>query len=194
MKLLMINACPRSQKVSRSYALGAAFRDEFMRLQPDTELSEIRLCELNLHPLTENNIASGNAAPDETGLALAEQFAAADVISISAPYWNFLYPAVLSTYIENICVSGITFTYVNDRPKGLCRAKALTYFTSAGGFIGDNDCGFGYIRAMGTQLLGISAFYHAEAEGLDCEGMDVPAIMRKAKEDARGIARKVGKL
>lgn len=194
MKLLMIDACPRSRDLSRSYALGAAFRDEFARLYPDAEVSEIRLSGLGLRPLTEGDIVSGNAAPDAAGLAQARRFAGADVIAICAPYWNFLYPALLATYIENICVSGVTFTYVNDRPKGLCRAKALVYLTSAGGFIGDNDWGYAYIRAMGSRLLGIPAFYRAGAEGLDCDGTDVPDVMRKAEDAARDIARKIGKL
>ena len=194
MKLLLIDACPRSRDVSRSYALGAAFRDEFISLHKDAEVEEIRLCDIAMRPLTEGDITSGNAAPDASGLALARQFAAADMIAICAPYWNFLYPALLATYLENICVSGITFTYVNDRPQGLCRAKALAYLTSAGGYIGENDWGFKYIRAMCGQLLGIPAFYRAEAQGLDCDGTDVSAVMAKATEDARAIARMMGKV
>ncbi len=194
MRLLLIDACPRSHDASRSYALGAAFRDGFVRLRPDAQVQEIRLCDMQLRPLAEEDITSGNASPDAAGLAQARLFAAADAIAICAPYWNFLYPALLATYLENICVSGITFTYVNDRPRGLCRAKALAYFTSAGGCIGENDWGYKYIRAMCGQLLGIPAFYHAEAQGLDCDGADVPAVMEKATRDARAIAAVMAKV
>lgn len=64
----------------------------------------------------------------------AHQFADADDIIIAAPYWDLGFPAQLKTYIENIYVPGIVSAY-NDHGQscGLCRARSLTYITTAGG-------------------------------------------------------------
>ena len=188
-QFLAIDACPRGRAVSRSYRLGAAFRDEFMRRLPDTQLTELRLGDLALMPLTGADVRARNEGRvDGASLALARQFAEADVVEICAPYWNFQFPAMLAAYFERICISGVTFTYENDLPVGLCRAQALAYFTSAGSPIGENDWGGGYLRAMTGQLLGVRRFYSAIADGLDTFGADVEAILTRAQAQARDIA------
>ncbi len=199
MNFLMIDACPRPRGVSRSYRLGAAFRDEFMRLNPCAELAELRLDDRALVPLTgaaerARSRLTDAAAFDDASLALARQFAEADVVAICAPYWNFQFPAALAAYFEHVCVSGVTFTYVDDQPVGLCRARALAYFTSAGGFIGADDWGYGYIRAMAGKLLGVPQFYCAAADGLDTLGADVGAILTRAQVRARDIAAEITRL
>ena len=188
-QFLVIDACPRGREISRSYRLGAAFRDEFMRRLPDTQLTELRLGDLALMPLTGAEVRARNEGRvDSASLALARQFAEADVVGICAPYWNFQFPAMLAAYFERICISGVTFTYENDLPVGLCRAQALAYFTSAGSPIGENDWGSGYLRAMTGQLLGVRRFYSAIADGLDTFGADVGAILARAQAQARDIA------
>ena len=95
-----------------------------------------------------------------------------------------MFPAVLKTYVENITVSGLTFRYTSEgRPESLCRAKALHYITTAGGFIGQNDFGFSYVKTLAQSFFGIAEVNRYAAEGLDIFGNDVEAIMRKAKDE-----------
>ena len=107
----------------------------------------------------------------------ARQFADADRIVISAPYWDLSFPAMLKEYIENIYVVGIVTKYGNDgMPKGLCRARELVYVTTAGGpYI--PDFGFEYIKALAEQCFGIPKTVLVKAEMLDIDGADPEVIV-----------------
>lgn len=114
---------------------------------------------------------------------LAKQFKDADTIVIAAPFWDLSFPSVLKVYFENITVSGLTFEYSRDgRPVGKCKAKKLYYITTSGGYIGKNNFGFDYVKALAENFFGINDIYFYSAEGLDIFGADVKAIMDEAKE------------
>ena len=86
-------------------------------------------------------------------------------------------------YFENITVSGITFEYSDQgRPVGKCKAKILYYITTSGGYIGDNNFGFDYVKALAENFFGINEVRFFSAEGLDIFGADVQAIVDEAKE------------
>lgn len=46
----------------------------------------------------------------------AKQFAQAADIVVAAPYWDLSFPAILKVYLEQICVTGLTFQYT---PEGI---------------------------------------------------------------------------
>ena len=50
-----------------------------------------------------------------------------------------------------------------------------------GGFIGQNDFGFSYIRALAHNFFGITELHRYSAEGLDIFGTDVEKVMLQAK-------------
>ena len=95
---------------------------------------------------------------------LARQFAEADEIVIAAPFWD------LSYYTPE----GI--------PNGLCRAKSLTYVTTAGGDFFPEEYGAGYVKALAQNFYGIPEFRLIKATGLDIIGADVDAIIDFVKE------------
>ena len=114
----------------------------------------------------------------------AKQFASADVILISAPYWDLSFPAILKTYFENINVNGITFSYSEKGyPVSLCKAKKLIYITTSGGPIISDDFGFGYIKSLAKNFYGIADIAYIKAEGLDIFGANIQEILEKAKKD-----------
>ena len=193
MQVLLIDACPRPQGASRSRRLGEAFLDALRVQHPQMQLEVLRLDALQLAPLTGEMEARRSKLIDAGRLddpmfAPARSFASAELIVICAPYWDFAFPACLKTLIEHVCVRTLTFTYVNDRPVGLCRAENLVYLTSAGGFIGENNWGGDYLRAVTGQLLGVKRFHQISAEGLDVLGADAGAILADAMERARALA------
>jgi FMN-dependent NADH-azoreductase len=63
----------------------------------------------------------------------------------------------------------------------MCKAKALYYVTTAGGYIGQNNFGFSYIKALARNFFEIPEVNCYTAEGLDVLGADVEMIMCQAK-------------
>ena len=114
---------------------------------------------------------------------LARQFAEAETIVISAPYWDLSFPAALKQYIEKVSVNGITFEYTPEGiPRGLCKAQKLYYVMTAGGDYAPEEYGFGYILALAKGYYGIMDVRLIKAVGLDIDGADVDAILRSAEE------------
>ena len=113
----------------------------------------------------------------------AKSFAAADIVVISAPFWDLSFPAALKQYFEQINVLGITFVYSPEGvPQGLCKAKKLYYVTTAGGPVFSTDFGFGYVESLAKGYYGIPETRLIMAEGLDIQGADAEAILKGAQE------------
>ena len=176
-KILFINACVRPN--SRTAELS---RHLLNRL--DGEITEVNLYQEDLLPLHNEGIekrALHNISGRES--EYAKQFASADTIVIAAPFWDLSFPAVLKLYFENVTVSGITFEYSQKGyPISKCKAKKLYYITTSGGYIGNNNFGFDYVKALAENFFNINDVYFYSAEGLDIFGADVKGIMDEVKE------------
>lgn len=186
MTILFADACISASRASRTRRLAASYLEKLKRKYPDAALVTEDLVNHPYPPLTADTLRSrcemiekGCISPEI--LAPAERFAGADLIVIAAPYWDLSFPAELKAYIENIMINTVVFTYENNRPKGLCRAEGITYITTSGGYIGNADFGYEYIRAVGA-MLGIEKCGKISAEGLDIYGADTDAILSAAAE------------
>ena len=179
-KILFINACVRP--FSRTLELTQTLLQRLKGDVQEARLQEMPLPALDLAGLEKRNQAALDGDFSDPMFDAAKQFAAADIIVIAAPYWDLMFPAALKTYLENITVSDITFRYTQQGiPQSLCRARELHYVTTAGGFIGQNDFGFSYVKALAQNFFGINEIHRYAAEGLDIFGADVENIMCKAK-------------
>lgn len=179
-KILFINACVRP--CSRTLELAKTLLQRLKGEILEVRLQEMPMVALDLNGLEKRDQAAQKNDFSDPVFIAAKQFAAADIIVIAAPYWDLMFPATLKTYLENITVSGITFRYSEQgRPESLCKAKALHYVTTSGGFIGQNDFGFSYIKALAKNFFEIPEVNRYAAEGLDILGADVELIMCKAK-------------
>lgn len=180
-KILFVNACAR--QISRTKELA-----EHLLHCLDGEIAQVDLCHADFRPMDgiglekrTENINNGNFFCPE--FEAARRFAAADIIVIAAPFWDLSFPSVLKIYFENITVSGVTFAYTDEGyPVSKCRAKKLYYITTAGGYIGNNNFGFDYVKALAESFFGIKDISFFSAEGLDIFGADVKSIMDEAKE------------
>lgn len=178
--IVFVNACIRPG--SRTEELAREVLKKLDGAVEEVKLYDAPMAALDLQGMEKRNRAAREQDFSDPGFALARQFAAADVIVIAAPYWDLMFPAVVKTYFENITVGGITFRYTpQGRPESLCKAKALYYVTTSGGFIGENDFGFAYVRALAQNFFGIPQINRYCAEGLDIFGADVETIMAQAK-------------
>ena len=180
-KILFINACARPN--SRTLELAHTVLN---KIQGDVE--EVNLYQTTISPIDFDSIEKRHAASVDNDFTdslfdLAKQFASADVIVMAAPCWDMMFPAILKTYLENITVCGVSFVYSDEGiPQGMCKAKSLHYVTTAGGFIGQNDFGFSYVKALAQTFFGIQSVYRVVAEGLDLMGANVDKILQEAKD------------
>lgn len=180
--ILFINACCRDN--SRTNELAQHLLDKQNGQIEAVNLYEENMRSIDAELLSKRDSLLKEGKTDDELFTLAKQFAVADTIVVAAPYWDLMFPSVLKVYFENITVGGITFRYSEKGvPQSLCRAKKLYYVTTAGGFIGENNFGFDYVKALATAFFGINNVSIFSAEGLDIYGADVGAIMQKAKEN-----------
>ena len=179
--VLLIDACARSRSRTRRLA------QELIKMLEEP-VREVRLLDADLPPVDEEFLKKRDALIEEGAFdapmfKLAREFASADRIVVAAPFWDLSFPAVLKQYLEHINVLGVTFVYTKEGiPRGLCRATALYYVTTAGGTFFPTEYGFGYVKALAQSFYGIPEVKLIEAVGLDIDGADEARIMGEALE------------
>lgn len=187
-KLLFIDACV-NRGISRTEQLAQALLKE-MNQNGEYEIETLNLEDEDLKLFTGKESAlreSLTRAGNFEGplFIYAKQFAAADRIVVAAPYWDFSFPARMKCYLEQICVTGLTFTFSSKGiPGGLCHADSLHYVTTSGGSIGELNLGYEYLEKLCKVYYGINETVCYTAEGLDIEGNSVEEIMKEAEEKA----------
>ena len=178
--LLFVNACVR--KESRTKRLADHLLSTLDKPCVEVALHSVAFPVADEAFLKMRDRLIAERAFDSPVFALARQFAEADELVIAAPFWDLSFPAALKQYFEQINVLGITFCYTPEGlPKGLCRAKRLTYVTTAGGFFFPEEYGAGYVKALSQGFYGIPEFRLIKAAGLDIDGSDVDAIISSVK-------------
>lgn len=185
--ILYVNACIKRDCDSRTGRLAQAYLKKRLETQ-QCRLSTVTLENISMQPLSGNVLAKREKAiqtEDFSGAIfdLARDFAAADEVVIAAPYWDMSFPAALKLYVEQLCVNKLTFCY-NEKgmPCGLTKVKKAVYITTSGGYIGQNNFGFEYIRGVFSTLFGISEICFFSAEGLDIYGNDPEKILADSIE------------
>lgn len=187
-KLLFIDACV-NRGISRTEQLAQALLKE-MNQNGEYEIETLNLEDEDLKLFTGKESAlreSLTRAGNFEGplFTYAKQFAAADRIVVAAPYWDFSFPARMKCYLEQICVTGLTFTFSSKGiPGGLCHADSLHYVTTSGGSIGELNLGYEYLEKLCKVYYGIHETVCYTVEGLDIEGNSVEEIMKEAEEKA----------
>ena len=179
--ILFINACVREN--SRTALLAGRFL-----AGENDEIREVCLEKVSF-PRTDEKFLNWRDSCIDAGdfsdplFRYALDFAVADEIVIAAPFWDMSFPASLKQYFEHINVQQITFRYTDEGiPEGLCKARKLTYITTAGGPVDSWDYGFGYVKALCNGFYGIDNVELISAEGLDIVGADVEKILKEAGE------------
>ena len=175
---LYINSCvrPDSRTDRLAKALLGALGEAYTEVKLDSE---------PLEPLSGESLALRTELLEKGELThpmfrYARQFAEADTIVISAPFWDFGFPAKLKVYLEQVYVTGIVSRYGEDgMPVGLCRAKKLWYVATAGGPFYP-QYSYHYLRDLCQMAFGIPEAGLVCAEGLDIVGNDPETILQNA--------------
>ena len=157
--ILYINSCVREE--SRTDKIARALLDKLGEKYEEVYLPDESLQPLSAERLKKRTELISKGDYSDKMFDYAKQFSSADIIVISAPYWDLSFPACLKVYIENIYVTGIVSEYAADgSPHGLCTAKELFYVTTAGGpYVADYS--FGYIKELAEKYIIFWFFYSA---------------------------------
>ena len=183
--ILYVNACVKRDAASRTNLLAQAYLKKTLEKE-ECRLSTLDLEETIMQPLSGKSLAEREKAIADNDFSgalfeLARNFAAADEVVIAAPYWDMSFPASLKLYIEQICVNKLTFCYSEKGiPCGLTNIKKVVYLTTSGGYIGNNNFGFDYIKRLFSTLFGVGDIAFFSAEGLDIYGNDPESILSEA--------------
>lgn len=183
--ILYVNACVKRDVDSRTNLLAQAYLKKTLEKE-ECRLSALNLEETIMQPLSGKSLAEREKAIADNDFSgalfdLARNFAAADEVVIAAPYWDMSFPASLKLYIEQICVNKLTFCYSEKGiPCGLTNIKKVVYLTTSGGYIGNNNFGFDYIKTLFSTLFGVGDIAFFSAEGLDIYGNDPESILSEA--------------
>lgn len=197
--ILLINACLRENSRTKRLADAALKQYIFERTVGKETTGEKSLAgEVFKINVVERDLARFPVAPlDKSGLEtretggdtgfdgsffeLAKEFSSADTVIVAAPYWDLSFPAVLKAYFEAVCVCGLTFHYGEDGlPHSLCKGKRLIYVTTSGGYIGEMNFGFDYVKGLCKSFFEIDDACFISAQGLDIDGNDPEKILCSA--------------
>lgn len=165
--ILFINGCIREHN-SRTLKIANTYIEN-LKNQKDFNLIERNLSNEDINFLSNKSFDLKTGEISSSNVFFAKEFADADEIILAAPFWEFLFPAIVSCYFEMVSIPGITFKYTENGSAGLCKAKSFTYIYTSGDYLSEDDkiCEK-YISRL-SKLYGISEFSTISAEGLDIE-------------------------
>lgn len=189
---LYIDCCIRGAE-SRTARLADAF---LSALPGDYQVSRLDLTAEGLQPFSGAFFQQREALLQAGDLAhprfrYAHQIAQADLVVMAAPFWDLSFPALLKIYIENVSVEGITFRSTDQGLQGLCRGTDLVFLTTRGGLYAPGDPleqGMPYLNGI-QKFFGFGRFTGIAADGLDIQGYDGEASLRRACDEAAALAR-----
>ena len=167
--MLVIDCCLRGEdSATRRYY------QAYLEAATPERVEMVELARLGLRPLDWETLAlrdrlSAEGRFDHVLFHLARQFRDAEEILIAAPFWDLSFPSLLKVYLEQVSVAGLTFGYTREgQCVGHCRARRLLYFSTCGGYVGEEHLGFAYVKALGA-MLGIPECVPYILEGLDID-------------------------
>ena len=132
--------------------------------QPLPHLTAERFAAFVTAPEQRSHDQAGIAAESD---ALVAELAAADVIVIGLPMYNFGVPSTLKAYFDHVARAGVTFRYTATGPEGLLRGKrAYVIATRGGRYAGTpSDLQSAFVRQF-LGFIGITDVEFIYAEGL----------------------------
>ena len=183
--LLLVNANV-NRETSRTERLTRALLDRLLAAEPDLEVEELVLEDLDIAPL-DSELLSRRYALIEDGdteaddFEFARQFRDADVVVFSVTYWLFTYPAKFKAYLEAIDVIGIAYHFCPDGTiESFCRATDLYYVTTSGYQLDDRNFGFESVKTFAQMECHIPNVRLVAAEGLDVVPGNAPRLVDEA--------------
>lgn len=110
----------------------------------------------------------GHQAIINQSQSLIDELAAADVVVIGVPMYNFSVPSQLKAYMDQVARAGVTFKYTEQGPKGLLADKPVYILAARGGVHAgtDRDSQTGLLKTF-FNFIGLNTINFIYAEGLN---------------------------
>ena len=176
MNILQINSSARSEG-SFSTRLADRIVARLREADPEASLT-LRNLNGNPHPILDEAALGALFTPaaQRTGEqaarvalddALIAEIAAADVVVLGVPMYNFGVPAQLKNWIDAISRAGVTFRYTANGPEGLLTGKKVYVALTRGGKYRNTpaDSQVPYLATV-LGFLGMKDVHFVYAEGL----------------------------
>ncbi len=166
---------------SVSRRLTAAVAAQIKAEQADAAITYRDLVASPLPHLSGAHLMAANAKPEDVeaqiaadvaeSAAVLEEFLAADTIILGVPMYNFSLPSQLKAWIDRIAVSGKTFSYSAEGPKGLAGGKKVIIVSTRGGHYSAGPAAVmdhqeSYLKTV-LGFLGVTDIEIVRAEGLN---------------------------
>lgn len=166
---------------SVSRRLTAAVAAQIKAEQPGAAITYRDLVANPLPHLSGAHLMAANAKPEDVDAQIAadvaesaavlEEFLAAETIILGVPMYNFSLPSQLKAWIDRIAVSGKTFSYSAEGPKGLAGGKKVIIVSTRGGHYSAGPAAVmdhqeSYLKTV-LGFLGITDIETVRAEGLN---------------------------
>jgi FMN-dependent NADH-azoreductase len=135
-----------------------------LTVEPHPLMDEAALRALFTPEAQRNGAQAARVALDD---ALIAEIAAADVVVLGVPMYNFGVPAQLKNWIDAISRAGVTFRYTASGPEGLLRGKKVYVALARGGRYRNTpaDSQAPYLATV-LAFLGMTDVRFVYAEGL----------------------------
>jgi FMN-dependent NADH-azoreductase len=206
--VLYVTAHPLDKSESHSLSVGHEFIQAYHEANPNDEVIHLDLYKIDIPQLdTEvlsgwgqlrsgssfDQLSAGSQAKIVRLGELVDQFLAADKIVVVNPVWNFLFPPVLKTYIDAICVPGKTVNYTPEGFIGLASDKKLLHIQASGSVLSEGPvAGFEfshrYLTAV-AKFIGIPSIDIIYIEGMRAAPDQALTIKEKAIQQAIELAK-----
>jgi FMN-dependent NADH-azoreductase len=125
--------------------------------------------------------------------ALVDELAAADVVVLAVPMYNFGLPSSLKAWIDHIVRPGLTFSYSEKGPEGLLKGKKAVVVVARGGVYSEGpaqqlDFQESYLRAV-LGFIGITNVHVVRVEGVAMGEEALKNAMASAKAQSEEVVR-----
>lgn len=197
-KVLYIKANAKPEGASRTFKISDSFIKAYQESHPNDEITTLDLYKGNIGFLNEEDVMNHDVEPghgkDHPVFKYAYQFLDSDKIIVAAPFWNLSFPAILKAYLDYVTVSGITFKYTSEGPKGQCTdgKKAIHIVTRGGAYseepLSSFELGDRYLRTL-FGFLGITDYTTFAVENMDRSSTDVEQVVEDAIKNAYKMAK-----
>lgn len=118
-----------------------------------------------------------------------KDFLESDIVVIAAPMYNFSIPSQLKSWLDRLIVSGVTFKYDENGPKGLLTDKKII-IASARGSIFDENSSMDHQESLLKNLfsfMGITDIQIVRVEGLGMGEENVSKAFSLAEIDIKKL-------